>query len=81
MYLCIVVVNVLLLEPYDDPLSVETCVFISIYIFKCRCVRRSYCLLPSNTFPTLFDVLFSSTYVAAYFLRNLLRPASTRIQR
>jgi hypothetical protein len=40
------------LTPDDDPLRVETCsaffIFILIYIFKCWCVRRSYCLLPFN---------------------------------
>jgi hypothetical protein len=48
MYLCIRVVNLLLLAPDDDPLRVETCsafyIYINIYFFKCWRVRRSYCL-------------------------------------
>jgi hypothetical protein len=51
MYLCVWLVNLLLLAPDDDPLTIETCstffIFLSIHIFKRWCVRRSYCPLPS----------------------------------
>jgi hypothetical protein len=49
MYLCIWVVNLLLLAPDDEFLRVETCAFfyicILMFIFKCLCLRRGYCLL------------------------------------